>query len=57
MRKVYLEYKDEDEFGNEKLVKGIFELVKETDSLIKIKSNNNLITLSSEKIQKMKEKL
>ena len=51
VKKIYLCYKDDDE----EKVKGYFDLIKETDNFIKIKTGKNVITLPYSRIIKIKE--
>jgi hypothetical protein len=56
MRK-YVEYKNRNEFGEIKIIKGIFEIIKETDNFIKIKTNKgNILTIPFHNIEKIKER-
>ncbi len=50
-KKVFISYIDDD--GSE--VKGYFNLIEETQSFVKIKSDSNIITLPYHRINKIKE--
>ena len=50
-KKVFISYIDDD--GSE--VKGYFDLIEETQSFVKIKSDSNIITLPYHRINKIKE--
>ena len=50
-KKVFVSYKDD----NDENVNGYFELVEETKEYIKIKSENNIITLPYHRIKKIKQ--
>ena len=50
-KKVFVSYKDD----NEDDVNGYFELIEETKEYIKIKSENNIITLPYHRIKKIKQ--
>ena len=51
MKKVYIDYNDEG-----KNVKGYFDLIEQTANYVKIKSNENVLTIPYHKINKLKEK-
>ena len=53
MDKVFVSYKDE----NEKVIKGIFFLIEESSNYIKIKSENNEITIPYHRLLKLKKKI
>lgn len=50
-RKIFLAYLDE----RDNLRMGNFELIKETESYIKVRSDRNIITIPFHRIKKMKE--
>lgn len=57
MIRKYVEYKDRNEFGDVEIVRGTFEILKETDNFIKIKTNKgNVLTIPFHNIEKIKEK-
>lgn len=53
MRKAYVNYTDEEG----KIVKGTFELIEQKDNYVKIKSNENILTIPYHKLNKLKEKI
>jgi sporulation protein YlmC with PRC-barrel domain len=53
MKKVFISFRDEKNI----VVDGYFELIEQTDSYVKIKSNDNIITIPYHKINKIKEKI
>ena len=50
--KAYISYEE-----NGKTIEGMFELVEQTNNYVKIKSNQNIITIPYHKINKIKTKL
>jgi len=52
MKQVFVDYQDEG-----KNVKGTFELIEQKDNYIRIRSNENIITIPYHKINKLKEKV
>ena len=53
MEKTYISYKDDDN----KIIKGYFEIIKETESKVEVKTDNNIITIPFHRILKIKRKL
>lgn len=53
--KVYVDFEEEDKFGNKTRTKGIFTLVKESDDYIIISSEKNTIQVSRKDIRKFKK--
>lgn len=56
MNKKYVEYIDRNEYGEKKIVSGVFEVIEENKEFIKIKTKNNIITVPYHKIEKIKER-
>ena len=55
MVKIFLQYKDKNKYGNEKIVEGFFELIEEKEYYIKIRSGKNIVSIPWHNIEKMKE--
>ncbi len=51
IKKVFISFKDDDNSE----VNGYFDLIEETQSFVKIKSDSNIITLPYHRINKIKE--
>lgn len=54
-KKVFVQYKDKDGFGDEQIVQGFFELIEEGEYKIKIKSGKNIISIPWHNVEKLKE--
>lgn len=50
-KRVFIEYLD----GDDKIVQGYFDLIKQTEHHLKFKTNSNIVTLSLNRIIKIKE--
>lgn len=57
MVKKYVEYRDRDEEGKERIVKGVFEIIGETENWVIIKTARNIIKLPVHNIEKIKERI
>jgi hypothetical protein len=53
MKKVFISFRDEKNI----VVDGYFELIEQTNSYVKIKSNDNIITIPYHRVNKIKEKV